>query len=247
MGFFDRKRVHDIQSAVDFLMVSLILAFVGVWAWHNYMTTAPYVDPDRYPIRGIDVSAHNGMMNLRAAREDGIEFIFIKASEGTDFRDSNFRLNYDKARDAGMMIGAYHYFRFDADGVDQAVNLMNTVGGRMLDLGIAVDVEEQGNATGVPPNVIRERLHDMTEYLNLRGYRVLFYTNRDGYYDFLMPEFEGMPLWICSFNRTPINADWTFWQFNHRGKVKGIRGDVDMNAFSGNRDDWRAFLLDTRK
>lgn len=246
MGFFDRSRSHDVQSAIDFVLVSALLLFVGIWAWRQYMTTAPYVDPVKYPIRGIDISSHNGMINFEAAKSDGIEFVFIKATEGVDFRDTNFRLNYEKARKAGMMVGAYHFFRFDSDGIDQAVNLLNTVGDRQLDLGIAVDVEEHGNVRGVPFDSIKRRLIDMTEYLNLQGYRVLFYANRDGYYDFLMPEAEGMPLWICSFNRNPIEAEWTFWQYSHRGKVKGVRGDVDLNAFGGSREDFRTFVIDTR-
>lgn len=245
-NIFDRSQPHDVESAIDFLMVSLLLVFAGIWAWRQYMTSAPYVDPVKYPIRGIDISAHNGMMNFEAIASDGIEFVFIKATEGRDFRDTNFRLNYEKAREAGLMIGAYHYFRYDSDGVDQAVNLLNTVGDRQLDLGIAVDVEDTGNASGVPLDSIKMRLRDMTEYLNLRGYRVLFYTNRDGYYEKILPELEGMPLWICSFYANPIEAEWTFWQYNHRGRVKGVRGDVDMNAFGGSREDWRQYILDTR-
>lgn len=224
-----------------------MLLFVGIWAWRTYMTTAPYVDPEKYPIRGIDVSAHNGMMNFESVAKDGIEFVFIKATEGTDFRDSNLRLNYEKARKAGLLIGVYHYFRFDSDGIKQAQNLLNTIGDRELDLGIAVDVEREGNAKNVPLDSIKIRLRDMTEYLNMHGYRVLFYSNRDGYYELLMPEMEGMPIWICSFQSNPIEADWTFWQYNHRGRVKGINGDVDLNAFHGSRADWRGFVLETRR
>lgn len=246
-SIFSKGQPHDIQSAIDFLVVTALLVYAGVWAWREYMTSAPYVDPERYPVRGIDVSAHNGMMNFEAAAADGIEFVFIKASEGTDFRDSNFRLNYDKAREAGIMVGAYHYFRFDSDGVDQAVNLLGAVGDRQLDIGIAVDVEEEGNARGVPVDSIKMRLRDMTEYLNLRGWRVTFYSNRDGYYDLLMPEMEGMPIWICSFYSTPLEGEWTFWQYDHRGKVSGVRGDVDLDAFGGSREDWRQFILDTRQ
>lgn len=85
------------------------------------------------------------MMNLDAAADDGIEFIFIKASEGENFRDENFVLNYQKARHAGMKVGAYHFFRFDVDGVKQAVNLMRSVGARPLELGMVIDVEAEGN------------------------------------------------------------------------------------------------------
>ena len=87
----------------------------------------------------------------------------------------------------------------------------------------------------------------MTDYLNLRGYRVLFYSNRDGYYDLLLPEMEGMPLWICSFQSNPIEAEWTFWQYDHRGCVRGIICDVDLNACSGSRAVLRGFVFDSRR
>ena len=245
--FFRKRPADDVAMAVDFVMVSLLLLFVGIWAWRTYMTTAPYVDPDKYPIRGIDVSAHNGMINFESVADEGYEFVFLKATEGSSFRDTNLRLNYEKATKAGLLVGVYHYFRFDDDGVAQAQNLLHSIGDRELDLGIAVDVETEGNATGVPPDSIKIRLRDMTDYLNLRGYRVLFYSNRDGYYDLLLPEMEGMPLWICSFQSNPIEAEWTFWQYYHRGRVLGINGDVDLNAFSGSRADFRGFVLDSRR
>lgn len=236
-----RKR-KDLWISVLFLGIAGLLLMAGWNNWVWFKTTPPYVDSERYPIRGIDISSHNGMMNLEAARADGIEFCYIKASEGSEFRDANFRLNYGKARHAGMKIGAYHYFRFDRDGVEQALNLIGAVGYRHLDLGVAVDVEEAGNARGVPQDSILDRLTRMAEYLHLRGYRVIFYSNRDGFYDYLQKAVPGSPLWICSFNSTPINADWTFWQFDHHGKVAGVKGDVDLNAFGGNREEWEEFL-----
>lgn len=237
-----QQRKKDLIVCVDFLVVALLLVFAGWWAWNQFMTTPPYVDPIRYPVRGIDVSAHNGMMNLDAAADDGIEFIFIKATEGESFRDANFRINYEKARHAGIKIGAYHFFRFDVDGVAQAINLLRTIGPRHLDMGIVVDVEAHGNPPDVDPELIAKRLTAMHDYLTLMGKRVTFYTNRKGYYDFIADLFPGCQLWICAFSETPINAEWTFWQHNHHGRVKGIKGDVDLNVFCGSRDEWQRFL-----
>ena len=237
-----RAKIRDIRMVLLFIGVSAMLVVAGWSAYNWYIKTPPYVDPQRYPIRGIDLSSHNGMLSFEGVREDGIEFVFLKASEGTDFRDTNFRLNYDKARKADLKVGAYHYFRFDRDGVSQALNLLRTIGARQLDLGIAVDVEDAGNARGVPRDSIRERLSEMIDYLNLRGYRVTIYSNRDGYYDYLKEDFRGFPLWICSFQSVPINDDWTFWQYYHHGKVKGIKGEVDLNVFSGSRKEWEEYL-----
>lgn len=228
----------DIIVAGWFLLVTLLLAAAAWWAWHHYMSSPPYVDPERFPVRGFDISAHNGYSNLNAAAAAGYDFVFIKASEGTDFRDENFVLNYQKARHAGLKTGAYHFFRFDRDGIEQAKNLLRVIGPRPLDLGLAIDVEDQGNATGVPADSIKARLQLMIEYLNLRGHRVTLYSNRAGYEKYLLPDFEGSPLWICQFTDNSANTDWTYWQFDHHGRIPGIRGDVDLNVFSGSRDDW---------
>ena len=232
----------DMLAGIGFIVLAITLACTSVWAYRVFITSPPYVDEEKYPIRGIDVSRHNGLMNLDAAADDGVEFIFIKASEGCDFRDENFRLNYRKARHAGLKIGAYHFFRFDKDGVEQAKNLIRTIGYRKLELGVVIDVEQHGNPDSIPVELVTDRLTRMKEYLNLKGLRVMFYTNRNGYYDYLAECFPGSPLWICSFSSTPINAEWTFWQYNHRGHVAGIKGDVDLNAFCGSREEWESFL-----
>ncbi|MDE6010322.1 MAG: hypothetical protein K2F87_02590, partial [Muribaculaceae bacterium] len=202
----------------------------------------PYVDHERYPVRGIDISAHNGMMNLDAAAADGIDFVFIKASEGDTFRDANFRINYDKAWHAGMKIGAYHFFRFDCDGVSQGMNLVKAIGGRPLQLGVAIDVEETGNPEGVDSTLIARRLEAMTNYLHLSGYRVTFYSNRSGYYRYIHDLMPGTPLWICSFTPTPIEEEWSFWQYYHHGHVAGVPGEVDINVFCGSRSEWNNYL-----
>lgn len=241
LSYLNHKR-KDLPAAIGFLIVSVCLVLASVWAWNEYFTSAPYVDTERYPIRGIDISAHNGMMNLDAAAADGVAFAFIKASEGISFRDENFSINYKKAGHAGIKRGAYHYFRFDCDGVKQAINLLSVVRNRQLELGIAIDVEDHGNASDVPPELIQQRLQDMVEYLNLMGRRVMFYTNREGYEKYLMDNYPGYPLWICHFSETPFDADWTFWQYDHHGKVKGIRGDVDLDVFIGSHSDWEQYL-----
>lgn len=236
------RPLKDLLAAAAFLLVCVLLVFAAIWAYHQFISTPPYVDPERYPVRGIDVSAHNGTIDFKKVSEAGMEFVFIKATEGGDFKDKNFRVNYDHAKQAGLKTGIYHFFRFDRDGVEQAINLMKVVGKRQPELGLVIDVEKTGNPDSIPPETINRRLTEMVDYLNLLGHRVMFYTNKDGYYDYLADTFPGYPLWICGFNETPINAEWTFWQFNHRGKIDGIVGNVDLNAFCGNHQEWERFL-----
>lgn len=237
-----KLRKKNIRLAGWFVLVTLLLGVAAWWAWYSYKTSPPYVDPALYPVRGIDISSHNGYSNFKAVSDAGYSFVFIKASEGADFRDPNFAHNFREARHAGLKVGAYHFFRFDREGVDQAVNLLNVLGDRKPDLGIAVDVEDFSNAKGVPADSVRMRLQVMAEYLNMRGHRVIFYSTREGIEKYIIPDLQGFPLWICSFTDNSNRDDWDFWQFDHHGKVPGVRGDVDINVFKGNEAEWQTWL-----
>ena len=185
------------MAAASFLGVSLLLVFAAVWAYHTFMTSPPYVDPEKYPVRGIDVSAHNGVIDMQKVADSGVEFVFIKATEGVDFKDRNFRTKFDNARRAGLITGLYHFFRFDRDGVEQAINLMRSVGSRRPELGLVIDVEKAGNPDSIPTETVKNRLLQMVDYLNLLGHRVMFYSNKVVYYEYLSETFPGAPLWIC--------------------------------------------------
>lgn len=236
------ERKRDVLAAAGFIGVAVLLVWAAIFAWHHFIETPPYIDPQRYPVNGVDISAHNGNVDFNRLHEAGIQFAFIKASEGKDFRDSLFAKNYTNAKRAGVKVGAYHFFRFDRDGIDQARNAIAAVGGRKLDLGIAIDVEDHNNAPGVDSTLIAQRLTTMADFLNLVGYRVTFYSNVEGFERYLAPNVPGATLWICSFSQTPVPAEWTFWQYNHRGQLPGVKGDVDLNVFCGNEREWLSFL-----
>ena len=243
MRYLRRYRpVQDIAAAIVFLGVICLLVFSAVWAYRTYITTPPFVDEEKYPVRGIDISRHNGEIDFEKVARSGIEFVFIKASEGVSHRDNMFRRNIEGAKKAGLKTGAYHFFRFDCEGIPQAVNFLESVGYVHTDLDMVIDVEQAGNPSGISPEEIKERLSSMVEYLNMLGVRVIIYTNIDGYYDYIADTLPGYPLWICRFQENPINAEWTFWQYDHHGKIDGIQGDVDLNAFCGNRKAWQKYL-----
>ncbi len=237
-------RKNDIAIFLCFLAAGALLAWAAYAAWVHFRTTPPYVDRDRFPVAGIDISSHNGEVDLKKAAADGIDFVWMKATEGITFRDRKFADNHRKAGDAGLKRGAYHFFRFDKDGVEQALNFLEAIGDRNLELGVAIDVESSGNPSGIDINIVKERISAMVDYLNLRGLAPTLYCNRNDYYEYMADSFPGNSLWICSFSEDPISADWKFWQYNHKGSVKGIKGNVDLNVFGGSRADWLHFIND---
>lgn len=107
---------------VGFLMAIVVTSIIAVCgfihAYRQYIANTPAMEPDRnlYPTRGIDISAHNGTIDFGKVKKAGYDFVIIKATEGTDFKDSMFSDNLRRAREAGLKVGAYHFFRFDTDG-----------------------------------------------------------------------------------------------------------------------------------
>lgn len=222
------------------LILALLAASLYVLRIRLHHNSSEIVDND-YELVGIDVSSHNGKINFERVSRAGIDFIIIKASEGAAFRDSRFASNYDSAKDNGLAVGAYHFFRFDVDGTLQARNFVETIGDRDFDLPLVIDVEEHGNPYVFLRSKVVRQLRDMVDELTALEYRVMIYTNKDGYYKFIKDNFDDYPLWLCSLNRRP-ELDWTIWQYSHWGVVDGIQGDVDLNRFYGNLEQWKNWL-----
>lgn len=223
-------------------LLALAICAVAGWLW--FKTTAAGVsvsDIDGYGIAGVDISAHNGRIDFGRLREQGISFAIIKATEGIAINDRNFHDNYRMAREAGLKVGAYHFFRFECSGEMQAINLLNSMRGKEFDLPAIIDVEEWTNPANELTDSIVNRVREMASYLKARGLRVMVYSNRDGYDRFLSHEFSDCLLWICSLRGTPPEHKWDFWQYTHRGRLDGVDSRVDINVFNGDSAGWKVF------
>lgn len=206
-----------------------------------------YPDRNRFKIVGIDISAHNGDIDFRKVAADGITFVIIKATEGGTFKDRRFVDNLREAREAGLKVGAYHFFRFDTPGYMQGLNFLHSLQSRELDLPLIIDIEEWANPNSQPTPVVLNRLTEMIDHLESHGHRVMLYTNKNGFARFVRGRLEGYPLWICSLIDEPREIDWVIWQGTHNGRVDGINHPVDINAFSGTEDEWAEFLSPSAK
>lgn len=230
--------------ALAFVLLAAVAIF-GTVLYRMNQRRLPHVEVDRnrWPVRGIDVSKHNGEIDFAKVAADSIDFVYIKATEGAEYEDPNFALNYVRARRAGLAVGAYHFFRFDVSGLKQAYNLMETLHNVRLDLPVAIDVEEWSNAPATSTDDIIDRLEVMVERLEASGYDIIIYTNKSGYSRFIKQRLGRLPVWICSFTDPPLADEWLLWQHSHRGRVNGIRGSVDLNTFNGDHTRFNNFRV----
>lgn len=234
-----RLRMIILLMALAMVAIAGIVCAYYVW-WREAVIVSP--DPTEYPVRGIDISAHNGVVDFDKVAATGMEFVILKATEGATFKDRNFTDNYRKARRAGLKVGAYHFFRFDVGGYMQALNLLHSLRGRLLDLPVVIDVEEWSNPRDHTTHDILTRLQSMINTLESHGYRVMLYSNKDGFEKFFSQQFAHYPLWLCSFTGAPEAGNMRLWQFSHVGRVSGVNGKVDINTFNGSAEAWERWL-----
>ena len=213
--------------------------------WHFILPHSVTVDRFRYPVAGIDVSKHNGDIDYEAVAADNYQFVFIKASEGKTYKDEAFDRNYKGARDAGLKVGAYHFFRKNRTGQEQADNLLGVIGGKTLDLPLVIDLEDDwGNGATTSRSTALQRVLEMIKCLKDRGYSVMIYTNRDGYEKYYQDMLVDCDLWLCSFTSPDLLPDvpHVIQQYSHEGTVAGVEGHVDLNVYRGSKREWSKYL-----
>ena len=244
-----KRQVPTKPDYIKWLLLAGVVALVVALGWfvlRNYILPhSVTVDRFRYPIAGIDVSKHNGVIDFAQVAADDYQFAFIKASEGKTYKDDAFDRNYRGAREAGLKVGAYHFFRKNRTGQEQADNLLAVIRGKKLDLPVVIDLEDDwGNGATVDRQTTLQRVMEMVKCLKDNGYRVMIYTNLDGYGKYYKNILGDCDLWLCSFN-SPDLMQYTgqrMQQYSHEGRVAGVDGDVDLNVFVGDKSEWQRYL-----
>ncbi|ASR46798.1 1,4-beta-N-acetylmuramidase [Paenibacillus kribbensis] len=200
--------------------------------------------------QGIDVSHYNGNIDWQQVAAAGKTFAFIKATEGTKYQDSQFLANVQGARDANILVGAYHFLNATtADGARQeAANFaraIDSAGGR-LDLPPVLDYEN--NPKNLTPAQISEVAHAfLDEMEKLTGRQPIVYTG-NVFASKFDPTFSMYKLWVARYSTTqkptavPAWNSWWAWQYSSTGSVPGINGAVDLDEYNGTIDELRSSL-----
>ncbi|MFJ9003160.1 lysozyme [Streptomyces canus] len=207
------------------------------------------------PPKGHDVSSHQKNVDWQKARAKGAEFVYVKATESTNYRNPHFGQQYNGARDAGIIRGAYHFALPDkSSGRTQAAYFVRNGGAWSADgwtLPPALDIEYN-------PYDKKHKCYRMTkaqlvgwiksfsdEVKRLTGRRPAIYTtahwwNRctGGSGAFASDH----ALWVARYNAADTGAlpagwsYWTIWQYDNSGNLPG-----DQNLFNGSADQLRRF------
>lgn len=187
----------------------------------------------------IDISKHNGVIDFKKVKADGISGVIIRAGSGMNNIDYKFKANIEGAIKAGLEIGIYwfSYAYNQAMALKEAEYCIAAIKPYKSKISLPVffdweyDSMDYAHKYGVYPN--KSRITTMTKVfcqkVKAAGYKAGYYLNLDyerNYYD--TAQLKVFYKWFARY--TSIEQSYCdVWQYSSSGRVDGISGNVDMD------------------
>jgi GH25 family lysozyme M1 (1,4-beta-N-acetylmuramidase) len=199
-------------------------------------------------VQGMDVSYYEESIDWTEAHAQGIEFAIIRVTDGTQFIDPKFPAYWAGAKAAGVIRGAYQFFRPAQDPIAQADLLLSLMGPPQPgDLPPVIDVEVSG---GLSQTEVTAAVHAWVDHVaQTIGRQPIIYAGLYSWADLTgNADITTSPLWVAQYTTAPCPdipspwARWLMWQHSSTASVSGIPGStLDIDLFNGTRDDLLAF------
>jgi lysozyme len=210
-------------------------------------------------ILGIDISKWDGNWDATKAKQAGATFAFIKASQAT-LTDPQFLINWQKAKDAGLIRGAYHYLDYTKPGMDQANYFADLLKNDPGELPPVIDYElrRTDNNPSAALGFLRDCLDQLTKrselFRDASIKRPMIYTGPAFWVEYgdqtKRDYWIQFPLWNAHWitsNTPTVPLPWTmwqFWQFTAKGPGEAFGSEsisMDMNRFNGTLNELMEF------
>ena len=206
----------------------------------NIHTTFAITPISEEKYQGIDVSNWQGYINYEQVKKAGIEIVYIKASEGTNYKDPYFDVNYQNAKNNGLKVGFYHFLTAVniQEAEEQARFFSSVISKKIPDCKLVLDYEVFG---GVPATLINQIARSfMEETKRLTNKDVILYSDLYNSRTVFSKELaEDYELWIADYtnsqnleNSQSNWNNWIGWQYSNMGRISGINGYVDRDIFT---------------
>jgi GH25 family lysozyme M1 (1,4-beta-N-acetylmuramidase) len=205
--------------------------------------------------KGHDVSSHQKNVNWSSAKAKGAAFVYVKATESTNYRNPYFGQQYNGARSAGIVRGAYHFaLPNKSSGAAQAAYFVAHGGDWRADgwtLPPALDIEynpydsKHGCYSLSKARMVSWIQAFSNEMKHETGRRPVIYTTAHWWNTCTGSSraFAGNhALWIARHDSADAGSlpagwsYWTFWQYDNSGSLPG-----DQNLFNGSLSRLKKF------
>lgn len=225
--------------------------------WGTYNNTKAFFDYQNnlfvQQAKGvIDVSEWQGDIDWAKAKADGVEGVIIRLGYGEgNNADKKAQRNISECKRLGIPFGIYWYSYADTpsiakeEGADVVAKLKQ-FGVNPSDLAYPVyyDLEKwtwEGHQPPTDPNVYNDIVNNWYSALQSAGYKNLSVYSYTSYLQGPLKHADiyAKTTWVAQYGARmgfdSFPTDSRGWQYTSSGKVDGISGNVDMNAF-GNKE-----------
>ncbi|MEM6886944.1 MAG: GH25 family lysozyme [Pseudomonadota bacterium] len=202
--------------------------------------------PATFPIHGIDAARFQGQMNWRQIRRQGVRFAWVKATEGGDLLDPEFKRNWREAKRSGVPIGAYHFYYFCTDPDTQARWFIRNVPRLRGGMPPVLDLEWNPfspTCTRRPPAREVRKVAGRFMQIVERHYKtkVVVYTTPEFWERNEIANLK-QDFWLRSTAKHVEKrynfSNWHFWQYTSTGILDGVGSEIDLNCFNGSSAQW---------
>lgn len=189
--------------------------------------------------KGIDVSKWQADIDWKAVAGSGIDFAIIRvgyrgSETGVLVEDPYFKANIAGATKAGIKVGVYFFTQAitEAEAVEEASMAMELVKGYRLDYPIYIDTEwSGGRADNLSKRNRTNIVKAFCKTVQNGGYKAGVYASKYWYLDNLYAdELKDYTIWVAQYNtECTYTGKYDMWQYTDKGRVPGIKGNVDLN------------------
>lgn len=191
---------------------------------------------------GIDVSKYQGNIDWNAVKKSGISYAFIRVGlrgygTGEILQDEYCLKNLEGATKAGMDIGVYFFSQAisKAEAIEEAEFVLKQIEGYDISYPIVFDMEEIASDTSRTKDLTAAQITDITiafcERIKQAGHTPMIYGNIDWMIEHIeLERLTEYDKWFAQyFNKPFFPYEFQMWQYTNKGKVDGIKGEVDLN------------------
>ena len=185
--------------------------------------------------KGIDVSEHQGVIDWAKVAKDGVQFAVIRAGYGRELsqKDKQFERNYAGAKAAGIQVGAYWYSYANSveRGEQEARTCLKVLEGKCFELPIFFDQEYEKSILALSNKTRTDIVLKLLETVKGAGRKVGLYSSTNFITTKLQADrLTAYPLWLAEYgSKLHYTGKVWAWQYTSKGRVAGIRGNVDCN------------------
>lgn len=188
-------------------------------------------------LNGIDVSKYQGNIDWAKVKKSGIDFAIVRLGyTGTKSRrptlDPKFKRNLKQCAKFGINVGVYYYST--ATTIKQAQNeakfVLKHLKGHKLQYPVYIDSEDAMQAR-LTKSALTSIIKEFCEAIENAGYYVGIYANKYWFATQLNDSaLKAYDKWVAQYgDKCTYNGDFGMWQYTDRGKIDGIKGNVDLN------------------